>query len=501
MINFIKTFLTVIGILLLSNCASTKLTLHLDLYKEDPSIDTPLNDTQVSQIYIGLASIERETDSLKKDRIKLAENLMDTYDELYYITSKATRPNDSKENILKETAGFHEYLEQYKDKVEKKALNTKVLCNKTRNKLDSYLKITNPKVTSSEVKTDLNPSDNEDQTKLPNVSKIEVIEGIKDVYKAFIELGGLMETNFEKTLIKNWPNISRMASEKNLKNIFDNEPKILADLRQKIQNLSLTLEELSERRYSVSERASKDLNEIIGAMTISKSSDMKKSVDDIAKVVTAVPSAIGIGDRGATALNQLVQSTTLFYSQIDRMQDPADPIWRTITAPENEAKWNKEFSKSYFYAQGNSSIIIVRDTPMSFRVQRGTNNPTALIQGQLQISRALGNAALSIATATTGMPVSNMLDKDEPNNVALTKDSLSESENLTRRKTISEQKYQLRARALRNLRINLKSIKEDLQKIDHEKEQAEYNKLKTKFEAILDAHKQFFSGMQNITKK
>ena len=118
-----------------------------------------------------------------------------------------------------------------------------------------------------------------------------------------------------------------------------------------------------------------DLKNAAMALDAPKQGDIKKSVDAIAKVATDVPSSLGIGDRGATALNQLVQSTNLLYSQVDRLQDPADPIWRIVTDPENEAKWNTQFSESYFYAQGNSSIVVVRDTPMSFRVQRAPTTP------------------------------------------------------------------------------------------------------------------------------
>ena len=226
-----------------------------------------------------------------------------------------------------------------------------------------------------------------------------------------------------------------------------------------------------------------------------KQGDIKKSVDAIAKVATDVPSSLGIGDRGATALNQLVQSTTLLYSQVDRLQDPADPIWRIVTDPENEAKWNTQFSESYFYAQGNSSIVVVRDTPMSFRVQRGANNPTALVQGQLQVSRALGNAAISIAAASTGMPVSHLMAKDNAGASSVDVEKFSEGENLSRRKALAEQKARVRMQVVRNLRINLISIKEDLQRIDPQKNPQGYKKLRSKLEATLKGHKTVFSNM------
>ena len=64
-----------------------------------------------------------------------------------------------------------------------------------------------------------------------------------------------------------------------------------------------------------------DLKNAAMALDAPKQGDIKKSVDAIAKVATDVPSSLGIGDRGATALNQLVQSTNLLYSQVDPVRE------------------------------------------------------------------------------------------------------------------------------------------------------------------------------------
>jgi outer membrane murein-binding lipoprotein Lpp len=488
-----KITLFIIGTLLLAGCASTELRLHLDLYKEDPYLDAALNNAQITRMYAGLQAVENEADSLAKDRIRLAEDLLAAYDNLYYLTSKAVRPKFSKTDLKSETRVFHENLAVYKQTVIAKAGNVIALADAARRKLDSYvaavaLSAAAPKETKTAEKTAA-----QDREPPAKVTKTEVVESVKEVNKAFIELGGSLDTDFEKSFIKNWPVVAAMASEQNLKIIFKKEPEELDGLRQRIQTLNTTLQELRLRGRQIPESVSKDLENAAMAMDSPEPGDIKKSVDAIAKVATDVPSALGIGDRGATALNQLLQSTTLLYSQIDRLQDPADPIWRIVTDPENEPKWNTQFSESNFYAQGNSSIVVVRDTPMSFRVQRGANNPTALVQGQLQVSRALGNAAISIAAASTGLPVSHLMGKDKAGKSTVEVERFSEGETLSRRKALTEQNARVRMRAVRNLRINLISIKEDLQKIDAQRDPEGYRKLRSKLEATLKGHEPVFS--------
>ena len=104
------------------------------------------------------------------------------------------------------------------------------------------------------------------------------------------------------------------------------------------------------------------------------------------------------------ALAGLVMGTSRFIELIDRLQDSGDPIWRIVTADENEAHWSTQVIETGFYAEGNAGVVVVRDDPLRFRVQSARNNPTALIQGQLEISRSVAKAAISIAGAVSGLP-------------------------------------------------------------------------------------------------
>jgi hypothetical protein len=106
--------------------------------------------------------------------------------------------------------------------------------------------------------------------------------------------------------------------------------------------------------------------------------------------------------------SQMLTAVDLLNSQLDRLQVASSPAWRIVTDPKNKNKWNTEFSESYFYAEGNAGVVIVRDSPIKYRVQEASNNPAALVQAQLQVSRAVADAAIQIAGATTGAPLASL---------------------------------------------------------------------------------------------
>ena len=79
--------------------------------------------------------------------------------------------------------------------------------------------------------------------------------------------------------------------------------------------------------------------------------------------------------------------------------------------PENDKNWGTLFARTKFRAEGKSDVIVVRDRPGHYRVQRGVNNPAALIQGQLEISRSVASAATAVLGAISGVNVPLISDK------------------------------------------------------------------------------------------
>ena len=166
-----------------------------------------------------------------------------------------------------------------------------------------------------------------------------------------------------------------------------------------------------------------------------------------------------------TALANLVVSSSKFIEVIDRLQDGGDPVWRIVADPANEDNWNKRFARTYFYAEGDAGVVVVRDNPMRFRVHHAENNPAALIQGQLEISRAVTDAALSVAGAAAGFPTESLAAQGDS---ADTSGIATQSEQLARRRVTAEVTAARRAALLRSLQSSLRVTSTELARLDED---------------------------------
>ena len=171
---------------------------------------------------------------------------------------------------------------------------------------------------------------------------------------------------------------------------------------------------------------------------------------------------VSLGDK--SFIEQL-KKFDLLGSQIERLQNPGDPVWKIVTSKENSNKWNVEFSNTYFRAEGNSSVVVVRDSPMEFRVQQGSNDPSALVQAQLQVSRAIADAAITVAGATTGVNLT-ALTKSGERTSSPDEALANESEQLARLKAKVEREAELREISITRLTTNLRSIRSQLEPLD-----------------------------------
>lgn len=157
-----------------------------------------------------------------------------------------------------------------------------------------------------------------------------------------------------------------------------------------------------------------------------------------------------------TALAGLVRSSTQFLEQIDRLQDRGNPVWRIVTDPANEPHWNQRSVQTSFYAEGKSSVVMVRQDPMRFDVHEGTNHPAALIKGQLEISRAVANAALSITGTATGLRLPAEQETSTTDSEAAM--ASTNAATFARRKAGAEEAMRSRDRTLRGLELALANI-------------------------------------------
>jgi hypothetical protein len=102
-------------------------------------------------------------------------------------------------------------------------------------------------------------------------------------------------------------------------------------------------------------------------------------------------------------IRDIGKSRDYYTSQLDRIQDPVDPVWRILSDPNNQRKWHTLFARTEFYAEGKAEVVFVQDRIGHFRVQRGQNNPAALIQGQVRINRSIASGVLNVMAAAGGI--------------------------------------------------------------------------------------------------
>ena len=100
-------------------------------------------------------------------------------------------------------------------------------------------------------------------------------------------------------------------------------------------------------------------------------------------------------------------------------EDYGDPAWKIVARDKNKNKedWKHVYGKTKFTAKGKSSVIIVRETPVEFKIKQGENDPKSIIKSQLIVSRSLVNVALAVSGLGQGVGdagISGTVAEEEP---------------------------------------------------------------------------------------
>lgn len=332
------------------------------------------------------------------------------------------------------------------------------------------------------------------------------LDAIQEVPLSVLRLTGPLQTDFESYANEVLPLVQVRLESDQIREQVKNakvSQSLLQKLIEKVNELAKAVEDqranglaLSEEVYGLlATLAATRLDRGISADCSPEeleaiTADTLAAANAIAAKMTAIPDSLSLNDRGQTALVDLTTSTELLWSQIDRLQDPADPIWRLVTCRANEKKWNTEFSKTYFMAEGDSSVVVVRDSPMDFRVQKGENDPSALVQAQLQISRAVADTAIVVAGAATGIDLSQAFAKSTDDS-RTEKEDVTEGEWLAQKRALLKKQSDLRLHKIRALRLTLRSIRSSLQ--DSSDDPKAVARLISRLKTVLDAYESAFN--------
>ena len=449
-----KIIMSMIALTTLISCASSKLQLELAVYNEDPFIFEIVTTEDIEGIEEKLQGLYKKIEDIAASRVELAKDMFNTYEQYQFITSRARAAARNKvytlENLKNDMEKLSEFLEDFKLYI----MDAQVSC---KNNLDTTIRWLGKYQNYLSDKSNIERSPTE-----ATVQKSRVLNTVRialdELQSSFNKLSGQTDTHFEKTLLTSWPRIfKRMRSEQVQKWIADVKNKAELDkLKQRGSEFLNRLEKIKNQGVEVNQDL---MSELAFVDQVTQPQHLEKIEEALMKPVTQ---RVSLGDK--SFIEQL-KKFDLLGSQIERLQNPGDPVWKIVTSKENQDKWNVEFSKTYFRAEGNSSVVVVRDSPIEFRVQQGSNDPSALVQAQLQVSRAITDAAITVAGATTGVNLAALKKAEE--RTSSPDESLSnESEQLARLKAKIEREEKFRDISITRLKTNLRSIRSQLEPLN-----------------------------------
>lgn len=439
---------------MLFGCASAKLKLDLAIYKEDPLRVEIVTANDIGKAQENIKGLSGTIEGIARFRTDLAQGMFNVYGKYRLVAGQLRASNYTEADLASDLSILKSYLDEFKRYME----DTQVLCNTNLQTTLGWLKKYGELLPATLGDTGTSAT-TETMIRKNRVLKA-TRQAMNDLQRSLSSLSGPSDTKFEKTLQSLWPKTFARIESDQLKIWMDKSGNkaVLDELCTKAGQVEKTLAEARKIHLVVN----KDLDNIMESL---KQFD---SPEQLVKAGNALAKEDMLNIRpGDNSYIEQAKRFDLWSSQIERLQDPADPVWRIVTDEQNKEKWNKKFSRTFFRAEGNTSVVVVRDSPMEFRVQQGSNNPAALVQAQLQVSRAIADAAITVVGATTGVNLA-ALPKPGDKSTGTDEAQIKESDDLARRKAKVARAGEQRDLAIRRLSSNLRSLKEQIELTDDE---------------------------------
>lgn len=452
----------------LSGCASATLTIKVDIYDEDPRVEPPMSPAEAERMLADLQNLESAATRERALQIKLAEGSYATFaaawgqadgdpevtktlkaKKLAYVNAFGTPAKEFEDALTFVRDSIEDYTAKYSEAYEvaaKKVLGRRCKdargCPTETGEGQSRTNLANSqRKTASE-----NRGDDEIIRKLPR----SLINKENKIRRRLTEVVGAYwaQRDIQPAFFVNWLELENLLSTRYViatsSAAGTNEAKVIEQItirtRSQITGLQREID-----RFSGTDTAAGTMVAIPG-----RPSDLFGSTVAIGIELESLRNDLPNNATSLTALSGLVRRSSRFLELIDRLQDPSDPVWRIISDPLNKGHWNKQFTKTYFHGEGNTGVVVVRDNPMHFRIQSGTNDPAVLIQGQLDVARTVATAALSVAGAATGMPT-QPLQSGSGSPSGSSEGGAGNADAFQKRKASADEKARIRQRTLASL--------------------------------------------------
>ena len=485
-----RAALTLIALALLTGCATSELTVRVDLYDEDPRFVAPMTPEQVAEQVANLERLRAAAQDKTSQRRYLAEASVQMY-------------NDTRAPLFNSPVRYTTELDDYRKAADSAQTDLGKVIDTAITALEKYA--TDYQTAYESARRDFQRCENE---RLGGQSKAFVdapaadakVESLVPVGERPLasqcwlsEKSKFVERLDDEWVVRRLPIELRAEEAKArgavakaaagyasfaapVRNSFVVDwAGLRADLYDALEHSSTDAERLSGARRAVhglnvrlaslAEAANlvpkSEIAEAVESDARGSATGLSRSTMKIAIELESLRGALPEDASAQTALSGLVRSSSRFAELIDRLQDAGDPVWRTVTNPANDAHWNTMITESGFFAQGKSNVVIVRQDAMRYDIHEGTNDPAALVRAQLEISRAVANAAINVAGAATGIKVpgggTKPGDPAADDAAAATSDA-NKAEAFAKRKAKAEEEERARQTAMRGLSMELNNI-------------------------------------------
>lgn len=468
-------------VILLTGCASSELKLELSIYKDDPLYKNVLTQDDIKPVKAYLKHIQEELDPVIAKKIQLSQLSFTLFKDYWDAQGEVYSKKKGKK---------YDTLEQQEHISVLKPLNYQLIDYK-KNLLQSKQKVLDRLKQANEVydelyrilPADLNGVDFSDSTYIGLVQRYKRLQQalsieISTVFHLLTVLLNDNDHEFYQSTRGQWNLIIDLVESGDYQKYLS---------KNKLHNLKNSL------KHVVKAYKNNDSNLITLQSDIKTSSSLVNGYKDVVLFVNSTMKN-PVYSISAKGKGSMLRAIDLLISQIDRLQNAGSPIWRIVTDPKNSKKWNKKFSKTYYYAQGNSGVVVVRDTPIKYRVQEATNNPAALVQAQLQVSRAVADAAIQIAGATTGVPLVSVNQAGGKNSKSDNATYQQQTDTLVTRKAKIDAQKKIYIRSIDAIEGNIDSYIRQLKELNPKNgninnDQAEINAISQRIIEFLKAQK------------
>jgi hypothetical protein len=465
-------------------CASSKLELELSIYKDDPTYKGIITQADLIPAEKYLTNTQINLRSVVEIKKELADDLYNAF-KTYW--NEEGRSVALRKGISYDDTVQAKHMSALSD-LEKQHDSYKLELDRLAKNIESYIFLA--KKSGERLKEVLPKNTSEIEPLLMNYAtkanvnrlKQDYIIILQDVNRSFKSLIFVKDDPFLISLKDRWQYLSKRVASDQFKEHFVDDSSF-KKIKDEIEAVAKQILNTDSAVLQVNQQLEKQLDFAL----------KQGSLETLTATLAENPI---IYELSAEEESKRLQAFSMLTSQLERLQNPGSPVWRIVTDPENEKNWNTEFSRTYFYSEGNSGVVVVRDSPMDYRVQEGANNPAALVQAQLQVARAVADAAIQIAGASTGVPLVGATLNNQTISKADKIKYDEETESLVQKKAELEARIERRALSIlsmtANLQSTLKQIKDLNPSIPAEKTKIE--NLRDDLVTSLKSQKSYFSA-------